>query len=76
MAIQSFPFGIPFSSSYAISASYGATRGGPVPPTASLAEFITGFYGPTGPNAITVNRSGFEYLQSATIQYIGSSYNV
>lgn len=63
MAIQSFPFGIPFSSSFSVSASstLAAQNSGSV--TASIAEFVTGYTGPTGPPAITIDNGGqFVYL--------------
>lgn len=58
MAIQSFPFGIPFSSSFAISASYAQSALSTGSLTASVAEFITGYTGPSGRVAITVNNGG------------------
>lgn len=62
MTIRFFPLGIPFSSSYAANAAYATTLLGPVPTTASLAEFSIAYVGPTGPPAKTVNVSGFGYV--------------
>lgn len=56
MSIQFFPLGIPFSSSFAGSASFAVTTSiAGFPITASLAEFSVNNIGPTGPPAITVN---------------------
>ena len=62
MTIRFFPLGIPFSSSYAVNASYATTLLGPPPATASIAEFSVAYVGPTGPPAITVTRQGFGYV--------------
>ena len=62
MTIKFFPLGMPFSSSYAVSSSYATNILGPVPPTASLAQFSISYVGPTGPAAVTVVASGFGYL--------------
>lgn len=62
MTIKFFPLGMPFSSSCATSASYATTLAGPVPTTASIAQFSISFVGPTGPPAVTVNVLGFEYI--------------
>ncbi len=63
MPIKSFPYGIPFSSSFAISASNTMFAQHTGSLTASVAEFVTGFVGPTGPPAITIDNGGqFVYL--------------
>jgi len=62
MTIRFFPLGIPFSSSYAVNASYANSLLGPTPTSASVAEFSITYVGPTGPPAITVTRQGFGYL--------------
>jgi hypothetical protein len=62
MTIRFFPLGIPFSSSFAVSASYATTLLGPTPASASVAQFSIAFVGPTGPPAITVTRTGFGYV--------------
>jgi hypothetical protein len=62
MTIRFFPLGIPFSSSYAVNASYASSLLGPVPTTASFAEFSISYVGPTGPPAITVTRQGFGFI--------------
>lgn len=54
MSIKFIPLGIPFSSSFAVSASYVATTSlGGVPLTASLVEFASLPVGPPGLNART-----------------------
>jgi len=56
MSISFFPQGIPFSSSLAVSASFALkVSPGGFPATASLAEYVTNYIGPTGPAYITVN---------------------
>lgn len=56
MSIAFFPQGIPFSSSVAISSSFALTVStGGFPATASLAEYVTNYIGPTGPAYVTVN---------------------
>jgi hypothetical protein len=63
MTIKSFPFGIPFSSSFAVSASHAKFVENSGSLSASLAEFVIGFTGPTGPPAITIDNGGqFVYL--------------
>ena len=50
-----YPYNIPISNSFAVTASVASsvTAGG-FPQTASSAEYITGIYGPTGPVYKTV----------------------
>jgi hypothetical protein len=49
MAFSFFPLGMPFSSSYAINASFAVTTSlGGFPQTASLAEYVVNYIGPTG----------------------------
>jgi hypothetical protein len=49
MPISFFPLGRGFSSSFAISGSYAATTSlGGFPQTASLAEYVNSYIGPTG----------------------------
>lgn len=56
MSISFFPLGIPVSSSLAISSSVTATTNpATFPTTASLAEYVTTYIGPTGPAYETVN---------------------
>lgn len=63
MAIQSFPLGIPFSSSFSVSASYTPNADVVASPTASLAEFIPSFTGPTGATGKTIDNVGqFVYI--------------
>ena len=62
MTIRFFPLGIPFSSSYAVNASYANILLGPTPATASVAEFSITYVGPTGPPAVTVTRQGFGFI--------------
>jgi hypothetical protein len=62
MTIRFFPLGIPFSSSYAVSASYATTLLGPTPASASLAQFSITYVGPTGPAARTVSASGIGFV--------------
>ena len=61
MTIRFFPLGIPFSSSYAVSASYANTVIS-TPVSASIAQFSITYVGPTGPAANTVTVSGFGYV--------------
>jgi hypothetical protein len=56
MSISFSPLGIPVSSSFAISASVGVTTSlAGFPATASLAEYVVNFVGPTGPLYQTVS---------------------
>jgi hypothetical protein len=56
MTIQFFPFGIPVSSSRAVSGSLAlSTPAGVFPVSASLAEFSVNNVGPTGSAFTTVN---------------------
>ena len=58
MSIQFFPLGIPFSSSFAVSASFAVTTSAlGFPVSAALAEFAGSPLGPTGPTFITVSAS-------------------
>lgn len=76
MTIKSFPYGIPFSSSFALTASHAINVGDFSTATASLAEFVTGFTGPRGPDGITIDNGGqFTTPQSQTIQFVGSTHN-
>lgn len=61
MTIRFFPLGIPFSSSYAVSASYANTVIS-TPVSASIAQFSITYVGPAGPAAKTVTVSGFGYV--------------
>jgi hypothetical protein len=61
MTIRFFPLGIPFSSSYAVNASYATNLLGPTPTTASLAQFSIAYVGPSGSAAKTVTVSGFGF---------------
>lgn len=61
MSIQFFPQGIPFSSSLAETASFAVqvdVNGFPI--SASLAEYVTNYIGPTGSAYITVYSLGPE----------------
>lgn len=59
MSITFSPVGIPFSSSFAVSASVATTTSiAGFPVTASLAEYVTTFVGPTGPDYQTIAASG------------------
>lgn len=63
MSIKSFPFGIPFSSSFSVSASYTPSASVLSTPTASLAEFVSSFIGPTGATGKTIDNAGqFVYI--------------
>lgn len=63
MPIKSFPFGIPLSGSFSVSASYTTMVQHTGSLSASVAEFVTGYTGPTGPPAITIDNGGqFVYL--------------
>lgn len=54
MSIQFFPFNIPVSNSRAISASFAVTTSlAGFPATASLAEYVVNYTGPTGPAGST-----------------------
>lgn len=56
MSISFFPLGVVFSSSAAINAGLAATIGaGGIPATASLAEYVVNYAGPTGSAYITRN---------------------
>lgn len=58
MSISFFPLGIPFSSSFSISASVAVTTSlAGFPTTASLAEYVTTFVGPTGPDYQIISAS-------------------
>lgn len=58
MTISFFPLGIPFSSSFAISASFVLnTSTGGFPQTASLAEYVSNYIGPTGSAYTTISGS-------------------
>lgn len=51
-----FPLGIYFSSSYSVSSSLtNSTVSGGIPTTASVAEYVINYTGPTGPSYVTVN---------------------
>lgn len=55
MPISFFPLGMQFSSSVAISGSFAVTTSlGGFPQTASLAEYVSNYTGPTGPTYETV----------------------
>jgi hypothetical protein len=55
MAISFFPLGVEFSSSFAINGSFAVTTSlGGFPQTASLAEYVSNYIGPTGPAYETV----------------------
>jgi len=76
MTIKSFPYGIPFSSSHALTASYALTASVISTQTASLADFITGFVGPSGSTGSTLDNNGqFTTVPSYNIQFIGSAHN-
>jgi hypothetical protein len=57
MTISFFPLGIPFSSSFAVSASLAYTILAGIPSTASVAEYIINYTGPVGPAYKTVSES-------------------
>jgi hypothetical protein len=55
MAISFFPLGVQFSSSFAINGSFTvATSVDGFPQSASLAEYVSNYTGPTGPTYETV----------------------
>lgn len=50
------PAGVPVSSSHAVRTAYAVTASAlTFPTTASIAEYVITYYGPTGPDGITVN---------------------
>lgn len=58
MAFIFRPLGAPFSSSYAVSASFASTTSlGGFPVTASLAEYVINYTGPVGPTYTIVSAS-------------------
>ena len=57
MTILFFPLGIPFSSSFAISASLARSTLAGTPSTASVAEYVINYTGPVGPMNKTVSES-------------------
>jgi hypothetical protein len=61
MTIRFFPFGIPVSSSHAVSGSLAlSTPAGAFPVSAALAEFAVNNIGPTGPAFIEINSTSPE----------------
>ena len=61
MTRRFFPFGIPVSSSHAVSGSLAlSTPAGAFPVSAALAEFAVNNIGPTGPAFIEINSTSPE----------------
>lgn len=59
MTIQFFPLGIEFSSSFASKATFTrSTSVAGFPVTASLAEYVSTYVGPTGPAYQIISASG------------------
>jgi hypothetical protein len=56
MTFSFIPAGLPVSNSHAISAKFAVTTSlGGYPTTASLAEYVVNYTGPTGPDGVTVS---------------------
>lgn len=63
MSIQFFPFNIPSSMSMAKNATLAITTSlAGFPTTASLADFVVNYTGPTGPSGSTVSGSNVEVI--------------